>query len=112
MNSGALAGDALAAQLDDVAHLVDEEQHHEADRELPAPDQAVGRDRDEHRARVVSSLSLGSRSSSALPFGADARAAAATMRASRLPRPALLGGSRRQALRERAAVGALSAGVG
>ena len=43
--------DALAAQLDDVAHLVDEQEQDEAERELPAPDEAVGGDRDEHRAR-------------------------------------------------------------
>ena len=58
MNIGARRLDALAAQLDDVAHLVDEQQQHEADRELPAPDEAVGGDRDEHRPRGRQDLRL------------------------------------------------------
>ena len=58
MNIGALGLDALAAQLDHVAHLVDEQQRDEADRERPAPDQRVGGDRDEHRARGRQELEL------------------------------------------------------
>ncbi len=58
MNIGADAFDALAPQLDHVAHLVHEQQQHEADRELPAPDQRVGGDRDQHRARGREQLDL------------------------------------------------------
>ena len=41
--------DALPAQLEYMAHLVDEQQDHEAHRELPAPQQRVGRDGHERR---------------------------------------------------------------
>ena len=63
--------DALAAQRDDVAHLVDEEQHDEADGELPAPDQRVGGDRDEHRARGREDLELGQQQQDRLELGPD-----------------------------------------
>ena len=50
--------DALAAQLDDMAHLVHEQQQHEPECELPAPEQAIGGDRDEHRSRRCEDLRL------------------------------------------------------
>ena len=65
--------DALAAQLDHVAHLVDEQQHDEADRELPAPDQAVGGDRDEHRPRRRQDLQLRQQQQDDLDLGRELR---------------------------------------
>ena len=50
--------DALAAQLQHVAHLMDEDQDHEARCERPAPDQRVGRHRDQHRPRGRQDLEL------------------------------------------------------
>ncbi len=50
--------DALATELDHVTHLVHQQQHHEADRELEPPDRRVRRDRDEHRARRRQQLQL------------------------------------------------------
>jgi len=41
--------DALAAELDDVPELVDEDQKDEADCERPPPEPGVGGDRDDHR---------------------------------------------------------------
>jgi hypothetical protein len=49
---------ALPAQLDVVAHLVDEQERHEAHAEAPAPDQRVGADRDEHGERRGQELRL------------------------------------------------------
>jgi hypothetical protein len=43
-------GDALAAQRDRVPELVHEQQRDEEGREMPAPEQGVGPDRDDHRA--------------------------------------------------------------
>ena len=63
--------DALAAQRDDVAHLVDEEQHDEPDGEPPAPDQRIGGHRDEHRARGGEHLDLGQQQQDRLELGAD-----------------------------------------
>ena len=42
----------LALRLEEVAHLVEQDQHDEADRELPAPDQRVAADRDEDRREL------------------------------------------------------------
>ena len=50
MNIGALALMPSRRSCDHVAHLVHEQQHHEADRERPAEEQPVGGDRDERRA--------------------------------------------------------------
>ena len=50
--------DALAAQLDHVAHLVHEDQHHEADGEGPAPEQGVGGHGDQRGARGGQQLGL------------------------------------------------------
>ena len=49
---------ALAAKLDRVPHLVDEQQQHEAEPEPPAEDPRVGGQRDEHRARRGEDLRL------------------------------------------------------
>ncbi len=43
--------DSLATERDDVPHLVDENQQHKARRERPAPEERVGRDRQQCRAR-------------------------------------------------------------
>ena len=59
MNTGALASMPSRRSWIDVAHLVDEQQHHEPEGELPSPDQAVGADRDEHRRRRREELELG-----------------------------------------------------
>ena len=59
MNIGADDGSAPAASPRcDVPELVHEHQHDEADRELPAPEEGVGGDRDEHRAGDRKSLNL------------------------------------------------------
>ena len=50
--------EALASPPGNVAELVDEQQEHEPDRELPSPDQRVGADRDEHRRRGREQLEL------------------------------------------------------
>src|SRR3954467_10705664 len=62
---------ALAAQRDDVPHLVDEEQHDEPDGEPPAPDQGVGADRDDHRARGGEDLELREQEQERLELGPD-----------------------------------------
>ena len=49
---------ALAAELEDVAELVHEDEKDEADGEPPAPDPRIGRDRDEHRSRGREDLEL------------------------------------------------------
>ena len=48
----------LPLGLEDVAQLVDEQEHHEADRKLPAPEERVRGDRDEHRAGDREELEL------------------------------------------------------
>ena len=50
MKIGALGLDPLAAQLDHVADLVEQQEEDEADREGEAEEPAVGDDRDRHRA--------------------------------------------------------------
>ena len=55
---------------------MDEEQHHEAERELPAPEQAVGGDRDERGAGGARILIFGSSSRTALSFANSATSAA------------------------------------
>ena len=67
---------ALAAELEDVAELVHEDQKDEADGEPPAPDPRVGRDRDEHRPRGREDLELEEREREELELrkeGADRR---------------------------------------
>ena len=49
---------ALAAEREDVAHLVREDQRDEPDAEPPAAEQRVGADRDEHRAGDRDELEL------------------------------------------------------
>ena len=51
-------GEALAPRLEHVAELVHEQQQDEADRELPAPEERVGADRDQHRAGDGQELEL------------------------------------------------------
>ena len=67
---------ALAAELEDVAELVHEDQKDEADGEPPAPDPRIGRDRDEHRSRGREDLELEEREREELELreeGADRR---------------------------------------
>ena len=49
----------MASQGEHVPHLVNEDQHDEADRELPAPQQAVGGDRHQRAARGRQHLYFG-----------------------------------------------------
>ena len=58
MNIGADTGRPCRFASSDVAQLVDEEQQDEADRELPAPEERVGADRDEHRGGDREELEL------------------------------------------------------
>ena len=76
--------DALAAQLDHVAHLVHEQQHDEADRERPAEEQRVGGDGDERGRRRGQQLDLRQQDSSALAWRQNL-AISAPMRARALP---------------------------
>ena len=71
MKTGALASTPSRRSCDDVAHLVDEEQHDEPDGEPPAPDQRVGGHRDEHRARGGEHLDLGQQQQDRLELGPD-----------------------------------------
>ena len=68
--------DPLAAELDHVAHLVHEQQQHEADRELPAPDQRVGGDRDQHGRRRGEDLDLRQQEQKRLELRAELERAA------------------------------------
>jgi hypothetical protein len=54
-----------------MAELVHEQQQHESDREPPAPDQAVGRHGDQHRARGREDLELGQQQEEPLELGAE-----------------------------------------
>ena len=63
--------DALAPQLDHVAHLVHEQQQHEAHAELPAPDQRVGPDRHQHRRRGGEQLDLRQQEQERLGLGGE-----------------------------------------
>ena len=49
----------MASEGEDVPHLMDQDQHDEAGRELPAPQQAVGRDRYQSGAGARQNLDLG-----------------------------------------------------
>ena len=66
---GRARADALAAQLEHVAHLVHEQQQHEPGGELPAEEQAVGGDRDERRAGGREQLDLGQQQEQSLDRG-------------------------------------------
>ena len=57
--------EALAPRLDEVAHLVEEDQHDDAEREPPAPDQRVAAEGDEDRAELRQRPSFASRPRSA-----------------------------------------------
>jgi hypothetical protein len=61
----------LAFGLEDVPHLVDEEEYDEPDPELPPPEERVGRDRDEHRRRGGDDLELPHREEDRLELGEE-----------------------------------------
>ena len=52
MKTGQRGVEPAPARLDEVAELVHEDQEHEADRELPAPEQRIAADRDEDRREL------------------------------------------------------------
>ena len=52
MNTGHDGFSRSAGRLEEVAHLVREEQEDDAERELPAPDQRVAAERDEERREL------------------------------------------------------------
>ena len=76
MNIGGARLDPQAPELDHVAHLVHKDQDDEAGRERPAEHEAVGGDRDQHRARRGQQLQLGGSSRIVLSFAMKATIAA------------------------------------
>ncbi len=63
--------DPLAAQLDHVSHLVDEEQHHEAHGEGPPPEEGVGGNRHQGGAGRGEQLQLREQQNGALDGGEE-----------------------------------------
>ena len=88
--------DPLAAELEDVAELMEEEEQYEADGEEPAEDQLIGDDRDQHRGRGREQLQLGERDEDQLRLRPDLReqyADGAQCAADPLPEPLLAAGA-------------------